>query len=238
MTNSTQRLACLPLLTFIFLLHPLVLSMPSVTPIVPAKRIALTFDDGPRTLPTNRLRRVLAEHGVRATFFIVGKVAARHPQLIRSLAADGHEVANHTWTHTDIRHFKPGQLRWELDRTRRLIRRLTGRDTRLFRTPGSSESFLRKWFKVPAGYRLVLWDVHSLDNEQLSPDTIVQRIVSSLKDGEIILMHNGLPNSFEALERLLPLLQEQGFQFVTVSDLLDKEPVRADRSLRHVITSG
>jgi peptidoglycan/xylan/chitin deacetylase (PgdA/CDA1 family) len=119
-----------------------------------------------------------------------------------------------------------------LDRTRKLIFDATGRETFVFRTPGSTDNYLRSRFQVPRGYQLVLWDVHSLDQEGHTAAEIVERVLSSVKDGDVILMHNGLSTTREALKTIIPALQARGFQFVTVSEILEsraRRPMYAER---------
>lgn len=198
---------------------------PSLHPNGPIPRkIALTFDDGPHPAATFRLCEVLARYKVPATFFVVGRVAAQNPEVLRFLSQAGHEVANHTWNHFNPRHLSIRSLRRELDRTRLLIHQMTGRDTFLFRTPGGTEKYLRHKFQVPMGYQLVLWDVHSLDQEGLSAEEITTRVLANAKNGDVVLMHNGLDSTTLALETIIPALHARGFTFVTVSDLLENRP--------------
>ncbi len=190
-------------------------------------RVALTFDDGPRPLPTLQLCEVLGTYRIPATFFVVGSVAAKYPELLQALTGQGHEIANHTWSHPNVRKLSAPQMRAELDRTREMIQAVTGRTTYLFRTPGGTASFLRHRFRVPLGYKLVLWNVHSLDQEGRSADEIAARVLDQVKDGDIVLMHNGLPATVQALELIVPTLQRRGFEFVTVTQLLnERAPLR------------
>jgi peptidoglycan/xylan/chitin deacetylase (PgdA/CDA1 family) len=194
-------------------------------------KVALTFDDGPRPTPTALLCEILARYHVPSTFFVVGRVADQYPEVLRLLADQGHEVSNHTWNHPDVRFISTQAMRQELDRTRLFIQKITGQSSFLFRTPGGSENYLRKTFHIPTGYQLVLWDVHSHDQEGISADQIVDRVLSQVKDGDVILMHNGLASTREALDIIIPTLQRRGFEFVTVSKLLQNRP-RSVASLR------
>lgn len=198
------------------LVVPTQIDLPPLSPPL----VALTFDDGPHPAATRRLRDILRDHQVPATFFVVGKVAARHPKVVKNLAREGHEIAGHSWSHPDIQRVSARRMKRELDKTRRLIHRLTGVDTWLFRTPGSTLSYIRKWFRIPRGYTLVLWDVHSRDHEGLSADAMVDRIMGQVSDGDIVLLHNGYRSTAEAVESLIPLLKKRGYQFVTISTLL------------------
>lgn len=184
------------------------------------KKVALTFDDGPRPAAVHRLNSVLTQHNVRGTFFIVGKMAARYPQSIRDLASAGHEIANHSWSHPDIRRISSEEFVWELDATRELIHELTGQETWLFRTPGSTRSYLTSRFRVPSKYTLILWDLHSRDHIDINSHDMTQHILSQIHDGDILLMHTGVQNTIDSLECLIPELKARGFEFVTVSEIL------------------
>ncbi|MFN0117035.1 MAG: polysaccharide deacetylase family protein [Elusimicrobiota bacterium] len=186
-------------------------------------QIALTFDDGPRPASTYRLRKVLNRYSIPGTFFIVGRVADLNPQEIMNLHNEGHEVANHSWNHSDFKILRMNSILWELNNTRTLIHRLTGEKTPYFRPPGLSEKYLKKKFIVPHGYKIVLWDLHSLDQEGHSSEEIAERILSQVKDGDVILMHNGIIPTVEALDCIIPELKSRGFEFVTISKLLESK---------------
>jgi len=185
--------------------------------------VALTFDDGPFPGPTTRLFRILQNHQIKATFFIVGKVARRFPSLLKMLAEEGHEIANHTWTHPDLTKISPEGLLEELRRTKSLIEKITGQNTNLFRTPGSTEHFLRKRFSVPEGFQLVLWDLHGLDIQGLTSAEISERVQTKVQDGDVILLHNGRETTVKALDFIIEGLKARDFEFVTVSDLIAYE---------------
>jgi peptidoglycan/xylan/chitin deacetylase (PgdA/CDA1 family) len=191
------------------------------------KPIALTFDDGPRPETTKRILAVLERYHVHATFFVVGHVACHYPEVLKTLDAEGHELANHSWTHSDIRGWSPRRARWELDSTRLLIEGITGKKTFYFRTPGSTEGFIRKHFRVPKPYHLVLWDVHSLDQEGISAQQIVDRVEAQVKAGDVLLFHNGIGATVEALEFLIPDLKAKGYSFVTLSTLERGKRIRS-----------
>src|SRR4051812_11466995 len=114
--------------------------VPAVDPAPARPWIALTFDDGPHQGKTESLLAVLHEAHVPATFFVVGKMADRYPQLIRDIARDGHELANHTYSHPNLSRLSDEAVLAELDRTREVVQRLSGQDTYLFRPPGGDFS--------------------------------------------------------------------------------------------------
>ena len=182
--------------------------------------IALTFDDGPHPVLTEKLMAVLKQEGVPATFFVVGKMAVRYPDIVRDMAREGHEVANHTFTHPNLSHVNAGTLLNELGQTRQVIRRLTGRDTVFFRPPGGdyTQSMLKATQK--AGYRMVLWTVLTKDVNGASLVAMRHRIMTQSSDGAIVLMHSGVPKTVEMLPGIIEDLRSEGYHFVTVSQLM------------------
>ena len=183
-------------------------------------RIALTFDDGPHPKMTERLLNLLAAEHVPATFFVVGKMADRYPYLVQEIAAGGHEVSNHSYTHPRFAHLSPQDALNELSRTRNVIRRLTGKDTPYYRPPGGRYSPAVARAASHAGYRMVLWSTLTKDVEGASPALIERRVLNGAQDGGIVLMHSGLANTLQALPDVIASLRAQGYEFVTVSTLL------------------
>jgi peptidoglycan/xylan/chitin deacetylase (PgdA/CDA1 family) len=207
----------------------------SLTP--PHPWIALTFDDGPHPVMTEKLLAVLKQEGVPATFFVVGKMAVRHPDIVQDMAREGHEVANHTFTHPNLSHVDTKTLLNELGQTRDVIRDLTGRDTVFFRPPGGN--YTRSMMKAvkKAGYRMVLWSILTKDVGGATVEGMRHRILSKSTDGSIVLMHSGMPKTVEMLPGVIEQLRREGYHFVTVSQMFDPEhssesvlPVPAPRS--------
>jgi peptidoglycan/xylan/chitin deacetylase (PgdA/CDA1 family) len=181
--------------------------------------IALTFDDGPHPR-TEELLAVLKEAHVPATFFVVGKMADRYPQILRDIARDGHELANHTYTHRNLSRLPSDEVINELDETHEVIQRLTGQDAYFFRPPGGDFSRRTVRLATQAGYRMVLWSVQTNDVEGATPKFIRRRIMEGAQDGGIVLMHSGIKTTVDILPGIIAQLRERGFNFVTVSTLL------------------
>ncbi len=182
--------------------------------------IALTFDDGPHPGMTDRLLEVLREQNVPSTFFIVGKMGDRYPELVRTIAAQGHEVANHTYNHPNLARSSKESVMDELDRTRTLIHQLTGQDNYLFRPPGGDYSRDTVKLTASAGYRMILWSVLTDDVDGASCRAMRRRILDGASDGGIILMHSGVENTVKMLPGVIAELKGRGYQFVTVSTML------------------
>jgi peptidoglycan/xylan/chitin deacetylase (PgdA/CDA1 family) len=185
-------------------------------------RIALTFDDGPHPAFTDRLLRVLADEKVAATFFVVGTQARRYPSLLRAVARQGHELANHTFHHPNLMTLSPEEVRRELDDTRRLIRDFTQKDTLLFRPPGGRYDAETLRTISESGYRMVLWTVFPRDHSSPSPDEIYRRVMASASDGGVVLLHSGVESTLEVLPRLIRGLRAQGYHFLTISEMLQE----------------
>ncbi len=182
--------------------------------------IALTFDDGPHPVMTERLLGVLRRERVPGTFFVVGKMADRYPQIVQSIARDGNEIANHTYNHPRLTRIDSVTVMNELAQTRGVIRRLTGKDSCLFRPPGGDYNKQILRMTSQAGYKMILWSILTNDVQGATPHMMERRIMQGADDGAIILMHSGMPNTVTMLPEVIEKLRERGFNFVTVSTLL------------------
>ncbi len=182
--------------------------------------IALTFDDGPHPVKTEQLLAMLKQEGVPATFFVVGKMAVRYPEIVREIARQGHEVANHTFSHPNLARLDDKTLLTELAQTRGVIQKLTGQDTLLYRPPGGD--FSRRTLRTAsqAGYHMILWTVLTKDVNGASIPAMQRHILNCASDGAIVLMHSGIPNTVEMLPHVIQELRREGYHFVTVSQLL------------------
>jgi peptidoglycan/xylan/chitin deacetylase (PgdA/CDA1 family) len=184
-----------------------------------ANSVALTFDDGPDPVFTPRLLDLLREKQVRATFFVVGQRAQRHPEIVRRAWREGHLIANHTWSHRNLFCFlTPGRLRSEIELGSESIRQICGFRPRYFRSPvGLRHPLLRQALKQ-AGLEFISWRIRSLDTMIRDPKRLADRILSSVADRDIILLHDRLPGGTEAMLEMLPglidKLRERGFNFV------------------------
>lgn len=190
---------------------------------LPAPRrpcLALTFDDGPHPGATDRLLKALDERRVPATFFVVGKQAARHPDLLLAMDRRGHEIANHTYGHPNLTVLPKAEVARELHETRRLIGRLLHKDTWLFRPPGGRYDEATLEAAYGSGYRMVLWTVFPRDHEAPSPEVIYERVMASARDGGVVLLHSGVESTVRALPRIIDDLRARGYRFLTVSQML------------------
>lgn len=200
---------------------------PSVYRGDPHKRqIALTFDDGP-TLSTPALLEVLEEQGVKATFFMCGRNVRRFPEIARDVANAGHELGNHTESHSYLHFRTPDQIYRELAMAQQSIRTVTGQRARWFRPPYGVRWFGLRGAQKKLGLTGVMWTVMGRD-WKWSSTRIARLMVSRAQNGVIYCLHDGrgiVPSpdirpTIEAVELVVPRLKEEGYEFVTLSQML------------------
>lgn len=182
------------------------------------KVIALTFDDGPDPLYTGHILDVLKEKDVKATFFVLGENVKNNPDLLWRIREEGHEIANHGYSHN----YDPSQFIEELIRTDEVIYELLKERTVYYRPPGGIVSETVIAGVKEQGYILTLWSVDSNDWRNPGPNRIVENVVKNSFPGAIVLLHDGGEKREQTIQALGPLidrLREQGYNFVTISEL-------------------
>ena len=206
------------------------------------KVIALTFDDGPWPETTAAAMNLLKQFGGKGTFFVVGNLVGHYPDLVKRMIAEGHEVANHTWSHRTS-YSSPAIAAREIDNTSATIARYTGFGTRIYRPPGGILNNGLVNYARNKGYAILMWSTDTMDWRSRQPEAIRQRVLRSLKPGGIVLMHDGGgPRwaTIKALAKLLPELQAKGYRFVTVSELLwirEQERRQAEQNSQGIMTT-
>jgi peptidoglycan/xylan/chitin deacetylase (PgdA/CDA1 family) len=182
-------------------------------------RIALTFDDGPHPYFTEKLLALLQRENVKATFFVVGRMAMEYPYLVQEISLAGHELAGHSFSHRNLSRLSDPALVRELNITRGIIQDLTGKKVPYFRPPGGQFNGHVVTLARTMGLSMVLWTVFPKDHELTDPDVVVERVLQQVSDGGIVLLHSGMPATFEALPRIIGELRKRGYRFVTVEEL-------------------
>ncbi len=195
--------------------------------------IALTFDDGPHAQNTPRLLDLLKERKIRATFFLIGQNALEYPDIVKRIVAEGHEVANHSFTHPNLVSFSEVNLREQLEKTHQAVLKASGVSMRLMRPPyGSLSETQRRWVNANFGYRVILWDVDPLDWKFRDSERVQNEILSKTHAGSIILTHDIHKTTVDAMPATLDALREKGFKFVTVSELLSMDKPGAPKETK------
>lgn len=191
-----------------------------------SKVIALTFDDVPDPRFTPQLLDVLKAYHVKATFFVVGSRAQKHPALVKRMIREGHAVGNHSYNHPQFVKLNMHDFRAQIIQTENIIQTLAGYKPKLIRPPyGDISEPQLKWAKYH-GYKLVNWNVDSLDWKGLSKTQVRNNILAHAGKGAIILQHGGgghgsnLSGTIEALPEVITILRKRGYTFVTVPQLL------------------
>lgn len=189
---------------------------PAALPEAP-KYVALTFDDGPHPIQTARLLDGLSERDAKTTFFLVGENLAGNEALVQRMAREGHQVGNHTWSHQSLEKISEEAFQQELNRTDTVLREILGSDAYWIRPPyGQLTSQQLGQVDVP----LVKWSVDPRDWESRDKDRVVQAVLEAIQPGSIILLHDIYDSSVSAALELVDQLQEMGYVFVTVEELL------------------
>ena len=184
--------------------------------------IAMTFDDGPHGANTPRLLDMLKQRGIKATFFVVGQCAAEFPDIMKRIVAEGHEIANHSWTHPQLSKMGEGSVTEELQKTHDVIRQTTGIEPKIMRPPfGAFTPNQRSWANKKWGYKIILWDVDPLDWKVRNAEHVKSEILKHTVAGSIILSHDIHKTTVDAMPETLDGLLARGFKFVSVSELLE-----------------
>ncbi|WP_262177374.1 polysaccharide deacetylase family protein [Saccharococcus sp. Marseille-Q5394] len=192
------------------------------------KRVALTFDDGPDPRFSNDVLDVLKQYNVPATFFVLGSRAVANPEIVKRMQNEGHVIGNHTYAHPNlVEESDLDTLEGEVTRTEDALNGIIGYRTKLFRPPyGFLYNELVEKLR-DMDYYVIGWSVDSLDWQEDPPEVIASNVLDIIHPGAIILMHDGAEsggdrtNTIEALQQIIPTLQGQGYEFVTVPELLN-----------------
>lgn len=196
---------------------------------VDEKIVALTFDDGPHRKYTPEILDILAKYDARATFFIVGENAEKNPEVVLRMYEEGHELANHTYTHP-LRPSIPNLLN-EIRQTNEVIYAICGFYPTLFRPVEGHYTDASVNAVVKEGYKIVMWSWHldTLDWKSPGVNKIFDIVMKGAKPGNVVLFHDGGGNreqTVKAMEKILPELEKQGYKFVTISELLEVQKER------------
>lgn len=181
------------------------------------KKVALTFDDGPSLECTEYLLEGLAEREVKATFFLIGKKAEEYPKLVRKIREGGHVIGNHSYSHVNLGILSCEEACQQIQKTNQVIEEAAGVIPQYIRSPfGSTQENLDCKMDMIE----VLWDVDPRDWEIQNTAQIVNKVVTKVQENDIILLHDGYEESIAATFEIIDTLKEEGYEFVTVDELI------------------
>lgn len=181
------------------------------------KKVAITFDDGPSPVYTEKLLDGLKERNVTATFFLIGEQAENYPELVERMYEEGHTIGNHTYDHVNLCTLSTSQVKEQVDKTNQVIADITGQTPIYIRPPfGEWNDTLSDM----TGMIEVLWDVDPRDWETNDTQTVVKRVLNNVSDREIILFHDCSGSSVSAALAVVDALKENEYEFVGVDEII------------------
>lgn len=198
------------------------------------KMVAITFDDGPHGTNTQKILDILDNHNAKATFFMLGQNVNSNKEIVKDVYTRGNEIGIHTWSHPQLTKLSEESIRNEVKNTSDAIYNITGYRPTLVRPPYGSFNITVK--NVLKDYSLILWNIDSLDWKSRDEKQIVPLVMNDVEDGDIILLHDIHSTTVPAVEKIVNQLDEQGYQMVTASELLENKGY--DRAINQVFYSG
>jgi peptidoglycan/xylan/chitin deacetylase (PgdA/CDA1 family) len=189
------------------------------------KVIALTFDDGPWPNTTAKVLDILKKNRIKSTFFVVGQNVKNYPDLTKQIVADGHIIANHTWHHW-YHQMNAQAAAYEVANTGDIIYQTTGVRTSLFRPPGGIMNNGVAAYAKNNKYAVIMWSADSMDYSRPAVPRLMNNIFREAKPGGIVLMHDGggdRSHTVKALPEIISRFRKQGYEFVTVPELLEMQ---------------
>ncbi len=189
------------------------------------KLVALTYDDGPNPGTTENLLNLLERSAVKATFFVIGKNVEQYPDVVKKIVAGGHELGNHSYSHPRMIWRLPGFMESQINRTDQLLRQLGVNHEIHFRAPYGIKLFILPYVLFLMHKKSISWNVDPKDYQESNPSAIADQILKQVSPGSIILLHDcegDRTATIAATEIVIQQLHSQGYQFKTVSELLQQ----------------
>ena len=182
-------------------------------------KVALTFDDGPDEKTTPAILEILEKHKIKAAFFCVGSRIEKNREILKQISDSGHIIGNHSWSHAFLFDFYlPRKMRKEIEKTDALIKEITGKQVKFFRPPyGVTNPFLAKALKR-TGHTVIGWSLKTFDTVK-EKDFVLKKIESRLCNGDIILLHDTIPQTVELLDDAIRLIKDRGIEIVGLDEL-------------------
>ena len=190
------------------------------------KLVALTFDDGPHREFTPQVVEALNERGAKGTFFMVGSWVGQKEELVRQMAAGGHQIANHSWEHANFSEMDEADIRADVEKSRARLEEVTGQRDFLVRTPfGVRTEAALAAIDSP----LILWSQDPAEGQLVSGTEMAAKVIRNVRNGDIILLHDSTQDNLDAACRIMDALQRKGYQFVTVDELFAARGVTPEK---------
>ncbi len=184
--------------------------------------IALTFDDGP-SAHTDRLLNIFNQYGVKGTFFVLGDLIDGRESTLLRISEEGHEIGNHSWNHRQFTNLTQDEIKDQIMMTRAKIFDVTGKDCLIVRPPYGAYNDDVKQVGQEVGVSFINWSVDTLDWQSKGAKAVHDEVVKYARDGSIVLCHDLHKTTVDAMETVIPMLIEEGYQLVTVSQILEYE---------------
>lgn len=183
------------------------------------KMVAITLDDGPHGSNTQKILDILDAHSARATFFMLGQNVVNNEGVVKDVYSRGNEIGIHTWSHPQLTNLSESSIKSQIEQTSDAIYNVTGYRPTLVRPPyGSFNKVVKDTLK---DYSLILWNIDSLDWKSRDENQIVPLVMNDIQDGDIILLHDIHSTTVPAVDKIVSELDKQGYQMVTVSELIE-----------------
>lgn len=250
--NKVMRLSAVFLIAFISILYVQSVESPGIMvflsnnrelPIYSVdtdeKKIAISFDAAWGSERTDELLKILRDRNIKTTFFLVGIWVDKYPEKVREIAAEGHEIGNHSTSHPHMSKLSPEQIRKELEITQKKIEDLAGdRAVKLFRPPFGDYNDTLILTCKKLGYYPIQWDVDSLDWKDLGAEHMTKQVLGKVREGSIVLFHNDAKYTPAALPTILDKLIDEGYEIVPISELIYRDGYEIDHTGRQMKTTN
>ncbi len=198
------------------------------------KKVAISFDAAWGNTHTEPILDILDQYGIKTTFFLVKIWVDKYPEDVKMISERGHEVQNHSSTHPDMTTLSTEQIRKEIEDVGRSIEDITGVRPNLFRPPfGAYDNKVIETLE-DMDYKVIQWSVDSLDWKEISADEIVERVLSQIEPGSIVLFHNDATHVEEYLPRILDELTTQGYEVVPIGQLIYQDNYHIDHAGKQI----
>ena len=198
------------------------------------KKVAITFDAAWSAEDTVELLAILKKHNAKATVYAVGDWVDKNPDAVKKFYESGHEIGNHSDTHPSFSKISREEIRQEIVNCNEKIKEVTGEAPKTLRAPSGDYDNKSIEITESLDMKMIQWDVDSLDWKLLSVNEMFSRVTNKVQNGSILLFHNGVENTPKALDKILTKLEKDGYEFVTVSELIYWDNYEIDHTGRQV----